>query len=163
MADLVIRPAGRDDVPTLLGLIRELAEYERALNEVVADETTLATALFDSSATAYARVAEREGVVAGFVVYFYTFSTWLGRYGLYLEDLYVTPALRGHGVGRALLTDLAGIAVAGGCRRVEWQVLNWNKPAIDFYEAIGARPQSDWTTYRLTEPALSALAEGAKS
>ncbi|MFI0355487.1 GNAT family N-acetyltransferase [Actinomadura sp. 9N407] len=156
----MIRPATPDDVPTILRLVRDLAEYERALHEVKATEEDLRASLFGDDPKAFATVAEHEGEVVGFALWFLTFSTWLGRHGIYLEDLYVDPAVRGHGHGKALLTELARIADERGYGRVEWAVLNWNTPSIDFYEALGARPQEEWTTYRLTGDALTRLARG---
>lgn len=158
MPDLAIRPATRADVPLILRLIRELAEYERAADEVEATEATVAHSLFDADANAHAVICEIDGTPVAFAVYFFTYSTWLARRGLYLEDLYVTPAARGHGAGKALLQHLARLAVDQGCGRFEWSVLNWNTPAIEFYEAAGARPQSEWTTYRLAGQALTDFA-----
>jgi GNAT superfamily N-acetyltransferase len=155
----MIRPATPDDVPAILRLIHDLAEYERALHEVKATEEDLRASLFGEEPKVFAHVAEHEGEVIGFALWFLSFSTWLGRHGIYLEDLYVDPAVRGHGHGKALLTELARIAVERGYGRVEWAVLNWNTPSIAFYEALGARPQDEWTTYRLTGEALTTLAK----
>jgi GNAT superfamily N-acetyltransferase len=155
----MIRPATPDDVPAILRLIHDLAEYERALHEVKATEEDLRASLFGEEPKVFAHVAEHEGEVIGFALWFLSFSTWLGRHGIYLEDLYVDPAVRGHGHGKALLTELARIAVERGYGRVEWAVLNWNAPSIAFYEALGARPQDEWTTYRLTGEALTSLAK----
>ncbi|MDL4819163.1 GNAT family N-acetyltransferase [Actinomadura opuntiae] len=154
----MIRPAVPDDVPEILRLIRELAEYERALHEVKASEEQLRARLFGDDPRVHALIAEHEGRVAGFAVWFLTFSTWNGTHGIYLEDLFVDPDVRGHGHGRALLTELTRIADERGYERVEWAVLNWNKPAIGFYESLGARPQDEWTTYRLTGDALTKAA-----
>jgi GNAT superfamily N-acetyltransferase len=154
----MIRPAAPDDVPAILRLIRELAEYERALHEVKATEEQLRARLFGDDPRVHALIAEHEGRVAGFAVWFLTFSTWNGTHGIYLEDLFVDPDVRGHGHGKALLTELARIADERGYERVEWAVLNWNKPAIGFYESLGARPQDEWTVYRLTDEALTNLA-----
>ncbi|WP_344589847.1 GNAT family N-acetyltransferase [Actinomadura vinacea] len=154
----MIRPATPDDVPAILRLVRDLAEYERALHEVKATEEDLRTALFGEEPRVFAHVAEHDGEVVGFALWFLTFSTWLGRHGIYLEDLYVDPATRGQGHGKALLAELAKIAEERGYGRVEWAVLNWNTPSIAFYESLGARPQDEWTTYRLTGDPLAKLA-----
>ncbi|URW74614.1 GNAT family N-acetyltransferase [Sphingomonas donggukensis] len=158
---VAIRPAVLADVPVILRFVRELAEYERAADKVVATETLLADALFAQQPAAYAVVAEVDGVPVGMALYFFNFSTWTGWRGLYLEDLYVTPDARGSGVGGALLTHLAGIAVARGCTRFEWAVLDWNAPAIAFYLSKGAEPMNEWRTYRVSGDALTRLAEGA--
>ncbi|UGQ12890.1 GNAT family N-acetyltransferase [Yinghuangia sp. ASG 101] len=154
----MIRTAVRDDVPTILRFIRELAAYERSEHEVRTTEDDLARDLFGPHPAAQVLVAEDDtGGAIGFALWFTTYSTWLGRPGLYLEDLYVTPDARGSGHGRALLRALARIAVARGYGRVEWSVLNWNEPAIGFYKALGAAPQDDWTVYRLTGEPLATL------
>jgi len=153
----VIRPAVPQDVPTILRLIRELADYEKALEEVEATEEDLQRALFGPHPKVFAHVAEHEGEVVGFALWFENFSTWKGTHGIYLEDLYVRPQARGHGYGKALLTELARIAVERGYRRVEWSVLDWNEPAIGFYKSLGALPQDEWTVYRLTGEALREL------
>jgi GNAT superfamily N-acetyltransferase len=153
-----IRTAIPADVPIILRFIRELAEYEREPDAVVATEAMLHDSLFGPSPVASALIAEVDGAPAGFAVYFFNFSTWLGRPGLYLEDLYVTPAARGTGIGKQLLKHLARIAVDRGCGRMEWSVLDWNTPAIDFYRTMGAHPMSDWTVFRLTGDALSKAA-----
>lgn len=160
MPDLQIRTAERADVPLILRFVRELAIYEKALDEVVATEQTVEQSLFDEGARAFAFICEDAGEPIGFAVCFYSYSTWLARNGLYLEDLYVTPEARGRGAGKALLQYLARLAVDEGCGRFEWSVLDWNTPAIDFYESVGARPQSEWTTYRLAGDALSTFAKG---
>ncbi|WP_433327268.1 N-acetyltransferase family protein [Spirillospora sp. CA-294931] len=154
----MIRPATPDDVPAMLRLVRDLAEYERALHEVKATEDDLREHLFGPEPRVFAHVAEHEGTVVGFALWFLTFSTWVGRHGIYLEDLYVDPEIRGKGYGRRLLTELARIADERGYGRVEWSVLNWNTPSIGFYESLGARPQDEWTVFRLTGDALTALA-----
>jgi GNAT superfamily N-acetyltransferase len=154
----MIRPARPEDVPAILALVRDLAEYERALHEVEATEEQLRQALFGPDPRAYALVAEHEGTVAGFAVWFLTFSTWLGRHGVYLEDLFVRPELRGLGYGRALLQELARICVARGYGRLEWAVLDWNEPAIGFYRSLGAQAQQEWTVHRLRGEALRRLA-----
>jgi GNAT superfamily N-acetyltransferase len=155
---LALRAAAREDVPTLLGFIRELADYERLSHEVVADEAQLERALFGARPGAEAVIASWDGADAGFVLFFPTFSTFLARPGLYVEDLFVRPALRGRGVGKALLRHVARLTVQRGCGRLEWAVLDWNEPAIAFYERAGARPLEEWTTYRLTGDGLAAFA-----
>jgi len=150
------------DLGTILTFIRELAEYEREPNAVVATEASLMTSLFGDAPVAHAVIARDDETPVGFALYFFNFSTWLGKPGLYLEDLYVTPAARGHGVGKQLLTHLAGIAVARGCGRMEWAVLDWNAPAIEFYKAHGARPLDEWTVFRVTGDALPRLAAGSR-
>ena len=157
---LSIRPATRDDVPTILRFVRELAAFEREPDAVHATEEMLGRALFEEGA-AEAVIAERDGVAVGFALFFHNFSTWTGKKGLYLEDLYVRPEARGSGVGRALLRHLAALAVARDCARFEWAVLDWNQPAIDFYTAQGATIQADWRIERVTGKALARLAEGA--
>jgi len=157
----VIRSAEPADVPALLALVRELAAYEREPDAVEATEPLLHTALFDPDAGASCLVAEADGRVVGLALWFRTFSTWLGRYGIHLEDLYVQPAHRGAGHGRALLARLAQIAVERGWGRVEWQVLDWNLDAQGFYSGLGARSLDDWTTFRLDGAALTELATDA--
>jgi GNAT superfamily N-acetyltransferase len=162
----MIRPALPEDVPVILELIHALAEYERAAHEVKATEEQLQQALFGPDAVAGCLLAEISVTagssgerieVVGFALWFRTFSTWLGTAGIYLEDLFVRPHARGGGHGRALLTELARIAVARGYGRVEWAVLNWNEPAQGFYRALGAAPQDEWTVWRLTGDPLAAL------
>ena len=157
-ADFQIRPADVDDVPIILELIRDLATYERAPDEVVATEEQLVDVLFGERPVAEVLLAFEEESPVGFAVYFYNFSTWLGRAGLYLEDLFVKPEKRGKGYGRALLVELAQIARNRGCGRMEWAVLNWNEPAIKFYRALGAQPMHEWTVFRLTRPEIAKLA-----
>jgi len=157
-ADFQIRPADVDDVPIILELIRDLATYERAPDEVVATEEQLVDVLFGERPVAEVLLAFEEKSPVGFAVYFYNFSTWLGRAGLYLEDLFVKPEKRGKGYGRALLVELAQIARNRGCGRMEWAVLNWNEPAIKFYRALGAQPMHEWTVFRLTRPEIAKLA-----
>ncbi|MGW4048536.1 N-acetyltransferase family protein [Streptomyces sp. NPDC004721] len=158
----MIRTATPADVPVIDALIRELAEYEKALDEVRATPEQLAEALFGEHPAAFAHIAQDEdGEAVGFALWFLNFSTWRGVHGIYLEDLYVRPEARGGGHGRALLTELARVCVERGYERLEWSVLNWNRPAIGFYEALGARPQDEWTVYRLTDEPLKALAAGA--
>lgn len=154
---VVIRAAESGDVPVILSFIKELAEYERLSHAVVATEGSLREALFGKTPAAEVLIAELDGAPAGFALFFHNFSTFLSRRGLYLEDLYVRPVHRRLGVGRALLTRLAALAVERGCRRMEWSVLDWNESAQRFYESLGAVPMSDWTTYRLTSDPLEAL------
>lgn len=158
---LLLRPAVPTDVPVVLRFIRELAEYERAPDAVAATEDLLAGALFGEQPVAHAVLALDGDVPVGFALYFFSFSTWLGRAGLYLEDVYVTPAARNRGIGRALLAHLAGIAVERGCGRMEWSVLDWNESAIGFYHSVGAMPLEGWTVFRLTGDYLRALARKA--
>jgi GNAT superfamily N-acetyltransferase len=160
---LTIRPATALDVPLILDFIRALALYERAAAEVVADEERLRETLFGESPQAKVVLALWEGRPVGFAVYFFSYSTWLARKGLYLEDLFVLPEARGNGVGKALLRQLARIAVEEGCGRLEWSVLDWNQPAIDFYLSLGAVPQSEWTRYRLSGTDLQELAGTGES
>ena len=148
-------------MPRILELIRELAEYERSLDEVTATEDGLQAALFAASPAVFAHVADVDGEVVGFALWFLSFSTWLGRHGVYLEDLYVTPAMRGRGIGKALLAELAGICVRQGYGRLEWWVLDWNETAIGFYRSIGAEPMSEWTVQRLSGRRLADLAQSA--
>lgn len=159
MTDIQIRPAEERDTASILRFIRELAAYERAEHEVVASEADIRASLF-CGGPARALICSVGGVEAGFAVYFFNYSTWQGRKGLYLEDLYVTPAHRQRGAGKALLQHLARIAVAEGCGRFEWSVLDWNEPALRFYESIGAWPMKEWVRYRLAGPALSGFAAG---
>jgi GNAT superfamily N-acetyltransferase len=156
----VIRPATAADVPVILQLIRDLAEYERAPADVVATEPQLREVLFGAKPAAEVLLAFEGEEPVGFAVYFFNFSTWLGRAGLYLEDLFVRPDRRAKGYGRALLQRLAQIAHERGCGRMEWAVLNWNEPAIGFYKKLGARPMDDWTVYRLTGDGIAELAAG---
>ena len=157
-----IRTATADDLPTILRFIRELAEYERLADRVVATEDSLRATLFGNPRFAEVLIGEEhvEGIVEpfGFALFFHNYSTFLARPGVYLEDLYVRPELRGKGHGRALLARLASIALERNCGRVEWSVLNWNEPAIRFYKNIGALPMDQWTTFRITGDALEKLA-----
>lgn len=153
---LVIRPAEPDDVPAIHALIRALADYERMLPDMKARESDLATALFGAAPRVFCDVARLDGETVGFALWFYTFSTFVGRHGIWLEDLFVQPERRGHGIGKALLSGLAARCVAETLGRLEWTVLDWNAPSIAFYESLGARPMSDWTTYRLDGAALAA-------
>ncbi|HZZ10276.1 MAG TPA: GNAT family N-acetyltransferase [Paraburkholderia sp.] len=157
---LHIRPALAADAALILGFITELALYEKAEHEVVATVEDIETSLFSPGATAQALICEMNGTAIGFCVYFFSYSTWLGKQGLYLEDLYVSPASRGSGAGKQMLRHLARIACETGCGRFEWSVLDWNAPAIGFYESIGASAQSEWVRYRLAGEALTTFAEG---
>jgi GNAT superfamily N-acetyltransferase len=154
----MIRPAAPADVPAIHRLIRELADYERSLDEVTGTEQDLHDSLFGADPAVFAHVAEHDGSVVGFALWFLNYSTWLGKHGIYLEDLYVTPQLRGHGLGKALLAELATICIKRGYGRLEWWVLDWNAPAIGFYRSLGAVGMDEWTVHRLTGPALEALA-----
>ena len=158
----MIRPALPPDVPAIVRLIQELAEYERARHEARATEHDLQTALFGPAPAVFCDVAEVDGEVVGFALWFLSFSTWLGTHGIYLEDLYVEPEHRGTGIGRALLAGLAARCVARGYGRLEWSVLDWNEPAIDFYRTLGAAPMDEWTVHRLTGAALQRLGTGAR-
>lgn len=154
-----IRCATLADARLILDFIMELAVYEKAPEQVVATLADVEHSLFGADAKARALVCELDGKPVGYAVYFYNYSTWLGRNGIYLEDVYVTPAARGRGCGKALLKHIARIAVSENCGRFEWSVLDWNTPAIEFYEALGARPQSEWIIYRLTGDSLRKLAQ----
>lgn len=153
-----IRPSTPQDCGTILRFVRELAEYEREPDAVEANEAMLADALFATPPAAEALIAERDGVAIGFALFFHNFSTWTGKRGIYLEDLYVTPAARGSGAGKALLVHLAGLALDRGCARFEWSVLDWNTPAIDFYRTMGATGMDEWTVQRVAGDALVQLA-----
>jgi GNAT superfamily N-acetyltransferase len=154
-----IRAAARADLQLVASLIRELADYERLVDQVEMTESVLEESLFRQQA-AEVVLAELDGEVAGFAVFFHNFSTFVGRRGLYLEDLFVRPRFRGQGVGRALMVHLARLARERGCGRMEWAVLDWNRSAIGFYERLGARPNAGWTIYRLREKDLERLATG---
>lgn len=157
-----IQPAQPADVPVILAMIRELAEYEQLSHEVTATEEKLRAALFDDPHVAQAVIARTaDGIPAGFALYFFNFSTFLAQPGLYLEDLFVRPPFRRHGLGRRLLVHLAQVAVARNCGRMEWSVLDWNEMALKVYRAIGAKPLDEWTIQRLTGPALMNLAADA--
>ena len=155
----MIRSASAGDVEDLVQLIHDLAEYERSPGSVEITADALRGALFGPSPTVFAHVAEVDGRVVGMAIWFLTFSTWTGRNGIHLEDLYVRPEARATGVGRALLTELAAIAVGSGYARVEWSVLDWNEQALRFYRSLGAEPLDEWIGYRLSGAALVALAE----
>ncbi len=156
-----VREATADDVPLILSLIRELAEYEKLSHEVVATVEGLRESLFGERRYAEVLVAEQGGAPAGFALFFHNFSTFLGKPGIYLEDLYVKPEFRGAGIGKKLLARLAGLAKERDCGRLEWWVLDWNEPSIGFYKKLGAVPMDDWTVYRVSGPALEDLASGA--
>ena len=154
-----IRPATEQDASLILHFVRELALYEKELESVKATEDDIKRSLFNNHSHVHALICEKDNEAIGFAVYFFNYSTWLAKKGLYLEDLYVTPAARGTGAGKALLKRLAKIAVEEDCGRFEWSVLNWNAPAIEFYESLGAQPLTEWTGYRVTGDALLALAQ----
>ncbi len=155
---MTIRTAQRKDTALILQFIKELAAYEKMSDEVVADEAMLESWIFDKEKAEVIFVTE-DGKEVGFALYFHNFSTFLGRAGIYLEDLYVKPEARGRGYGKALLKRLASIAAERGCGRLEWSCLDWNRPSIDFYLSLGAVPMSDWTTYRIAGETLAKLAE----
>lgn len=158
MADLSFRFAQRQDVPLILDFIRQLAEYEKMLDQVVATEDILTEWIFDKQ-KAEVLLAQYDGKPVGFALFFHNFSTFLGRAGVYLEDLFVRPEYRGKGIGKAMLKQLARIAVERGCGRLEWSCLDWNRPSIDFYLSMGAQPMDEWTVYRVTGDTLKALAQ----
>ena len=160
-SELRIEPAHIRDVPLILQFIQELAEYEQLADACVATEDDLRANLFGPNAVAHTVIAYFDDQPAGFALYFFNFSTFLARPGLYLEDLFVKPSFRKRGIGRALLACLAQVAVDRGCGRMEWAVLNWNELALRVYRSIGAQPLNDWTVMRLTGPAISALAAAA--
>jgi GNAT superfamily N-acetyltransferase len=157
----VIRPARPGDAPAIVGLVGDLAEYERARHEVQMDATMLDAALFAPEPAVFAHVVDLDGEIVAFALWFLTFSTWVGRHGIYLEDLYVRPEHRGGGWGRALLATLARLAVERGYGRVEWAVLDWNEPALGFYRSLGAVLMDEWTVHRLTGESLRRLAAHA--
>ena len=155
---MTIRPAREADLDTIISLIHGLAEYEREPDAVKLDRDLLREHLFGARPFAEVLIAESVGEVAGFALFFHNYSTWEGKPGIWLEDLFVRPALRGQGFGKSLLKELAAIAVARGCGRFEWSVLDWNEPSINFYKALGARPMDEWTTFRVDGEALERLA-----
>jgi GNAT superfamily N-acetyltransferase len=157
---LTIRPASASDAALVFSLIGELAEYERLVHEVAATQAMIGEALFCENPRVFADIGEWNGEPAGFALWFYNFSTFRGRHGIYLEDLYVRPAMRGRGIGKALLRGLAQRCIAEGLARLEWSVLNWNEPSIGFYRSLGAIAKDDWTVYRLSGESLAKL--GAK-
>ncbi|MDZ4657959.1 MAG: GNAT family N-acetyltransferase [Bythopirellula sp.] len=156
-----IRPATSADAELVFGLICKLAVYEKLRHEVVATVETICETIFGPDSCTEVLIAEWNGEPAGFAIFFATYSTFLGRQGIYLEDIYVREELRGHGIGKRLLAEVARVAVDRQCGRLEWSVLDWNKPAIDFYESLGAEAQSEWIRYRMTGEALQALAHQA--
>ena len=158
---VTITPVTPEDVPLVYAFVRKIAEYEKLSHEVVATQEDFREALFGPVARAETVLARLNGEPVGFALFFHNFSTFTGKTGLYLEDLFVDPEYRGRGIGRALLTHLAGIARQRGCPRFEWTVLNWNTPAIDFYKRLGAVPMDEWTVYRLCGDALKAVADRA--
>ena len=160
---ITLRNATIDDVPLILDFIRQLADYEKMTAEVVADEATLRASLFEGRRVAEVVIASYDGVPVGFAVFFHNFSTSLGRNGIYLEDLFVVPEMRGKGVGQVLLSHLAKIALERGGGRFEWSVLDWNVDAIRFYERLGAQAMNGWTTYRVTGDVLEKLARTSRS
>ena len=176
----MIRAARAEDVPAIHRLIRELARYEHSLEQVTGTEEDLRRSLFGTDPAVYAHVAvseggaagdkdadegggEREGAVVGIALWFLNYSTWTGQHGIYLEDLFVEPGVRGHGYGKALLAELARICVERGYARLDWAVLDWNAPSIEFYQSIGARAMDEWDIYRLTGPALTALGSAGET
>lgn len=159
MSAISIAPATPDDVPTILAFIRELAEYERLLDKVSATEELLRDSLFGPRPYAEALIARLDNTPVGYALFFHNYSTFLARPGIYLEDVYVQPASRGRGIGKALLREVAKIARERNCGRLEWSVLNWNTPSIEFYQSLGARPLDEWTMYRLDEGGIESLAQ----
>lgn len=159
MSAITVREACIDDAAIILTFITELAVFEKAEHEVLTSIPMIEQTIFSDDAKAHALICEQAGVAIGFAVYFYNYSTWLGKNGLYLEDLYITPAARRTGAGKAVFKALAKIAKANNCGRFEWSVLDWNTPAIDFYENLGATAKSEWIGYRLTESQINALAD----
>ncbi|MHB8337077.1 MAG: GNAT family N-acetyltransferase [Ignavibacteriaceae bacterium] len=156
---LVIREATKKDVPLILSLIKELAVYEKLLHEVVTTEDQLTEMLFGQKKYAEVLIANYDNENAGFALFFHNFSTFLGKPGIYLEDLYVKPQLRGKGIGKSLLLSLVKLAKERNCGRVEWAVLNWNETSIKFYKSLGAKPMNQWTVYRLSEDEITSLNE----
>jgi GNAT superfamily N-acetyltransferase len=159
---ILIRRARSDEAGLVLSLVRELAEYEKLLHEVEATEAMIGQALFGANPRLFCDLAELNGEVAGFAVWFINFSTFSGRTGIYLEDLFVRPAQRGKGIGKALLSHLAKECVANGWSRLQWSVLDWNTPSIEFYKSLGAVMLDEWTVCKVAGPALTALAEGKR-
>lgn len=158
MSAVTIRPATRGDVPVILELIRGLAEYEKLAHECIATDARLEETLFGARPQAEVIIAMADGAPAGFALFFSNYSTFLARQGIYLEDLFVKPAFRGRGIGKQLLVHLAKLAVARGCGRLEWSVLDWNQDAIRFYQSLGAKAMDEWTVFRVTGDALTRLA-----
>ena len=153
-----IRPAVASDLPAMMVLVHELAEYERLSHAVVATEASFEAALFGARPTAEAFVALVDGAMVGYAIYFQNFSTFVGRAGIYLEDLYVRPERRGAGIGKGLLSRVAQVAIERRCQRLEWAVLNWNEPSIQFYKSLGAEPLDEWTIFRMAPAAIAKLA-----
>lgn len=162
-APITIRPATEQDIPTILGFIRDLAKYEHLEHEVVATESSLRQTLFGARPYAEVVFASLDGIPQGFALFFHNYSTFLGKPGIYLEDLFVRPEARGRGIGKYLLTWLAQTAVERNCGRLEWSVLDWNEPSIGFYRSLGAVLKSEWQIFRLTGDALTNLASAAES
>ncbi|AXU95215.1 MAG TPA: N-acetyltransferase [Erwinia persicina] len=156
---IVIRRAEHQDAKLILAMIAELAEYEKALHEVVASQQDIEHSLFAPESHTEALMCEVDGEPAGYAVFFTSYSTWLGKNGIYLEDLYISPRFRGQKAGKMLLRHIAQLAVSRGCGRLEWSVLDWNQPAIDFYKSIGAAPQDEWVRYRMEGQVLTDFAE----
>jgi len=156
-----IRPAAAYDAPLILRFITELAIYEKAEDQVLATVATIEASLFSATSPAHALIREVDGEPAGFAIYFFTYSTWLAKKGLYLEDLYISPTQRGTGAGKRMLQHLAGLAAESQCGRFEWSVLDWNEPAIGFYRSVGASPQAEWVRYRMEGTAISDFAAQA--
>jgi GNAT superfamily N-acetyltransferase len=154
---VTLRDATTDDAGLIAGFVRALAEFEKLADHAVASDADFVAAIAGDKVSAL--IAEKDGTAVGFALWFQTFSTFTGQPGFYLEDIYVEPEYRGHGIGRAILRNLAGRALAMGCARMEWAVLDWNKPAVDFYRAIGAKPMAEWTVQRMDRGGLAALAE----
>jgi GNAT superfamily N-acetyltransferase len=160
---VTVRPVRPDDVPAVVALVRELADYEKALHEARLTEEQLTGVLFGDSPALFGHVAEVEGRVVGIALWFLNFSTWRGTHGIYLEDLYVQPQHRGSGLGRELLRTLAEVCVQRRYSRLEWSVLDWNTPSIEFYKAVGAVPMDEWTVFRLTDDALTGFAHDRRT
>ncbi len=158
MEKLKIRKASESDAELILGFIRELARYEKAENEVKATAGTIRESLFSKQASAHSLICLSGDKPIGFAVYFFNYSTWLGRNGLYIEDLYITPESRGKGAGKFIMKHLAQLALSKGCGRMEWSVLDWNEPAIRVYDSTGAKPQNEWILYRLAGEDLKSFA-----
>ncbi len=156
--DIIIRSCTENDTSLILNLIKDLAEYEKLSHDVTANENMIKDFLFGNKVYAECIIAEYKNVPAGFALFFHNFSTFIGKPGLYLEDLFVKPELRGNGIGKALLIELAGIARERNCARFEWSVLDWNEPAIQFYKGLGAKPMDEWTVFRLDEAGINNLA-----
>ncbi len=157
LTDIQIRFADRRDVADILGFIHKLAEYEQLSDQVVADEATLTGSLFDNSSPAEVLIAEMDGTAVGFALFFHNFSTFIGKAGIYLEDIYVDQDARGNGIGRALFKRLGEIAIERDCGRMEWSVLDWNSPAINFYRKLGAEGMEEWTVYRLDRERINTM------